>query len=115
MVTYNNQTQDSVWKALADARRRSILDALSGSPKTTGDIVHLFPDIGRTAVLKHLDILQQADLILVHREGRTRWNYINIAPLQAVCSGWLLHHVKGVTSSIERLKMLVEDDHEESL
>ncbi len=110
MVTYQNTNDDSIWKAIADGKRRTILDALSQGPKSTGELVDLFPQIGRTAVLKHLDILQNSNLILIKREGRVRWNHINIAPLQAVCSGWILRHVEGITTSIESLKSLAEQD-----
>lgn len=108
MVTYNIETNDSIWKAISDSKRRVILDTLSSRPHTTGQLVELFPTIGRTAVLKHIGILEGAELIRVKREGRVRWNYINIAPLQAVCSGWLLKHVEGIASSAERLKTLSE-------
>ncbi len=108
MVTYKETSNDQIWKAISDGKRRTILDALSVGPKSTGELVDLFPQIGRTAVLKHIDILQSADLILVKREGRVRWNYINIQPLQAACSGWMLRHIEGVVSSIEDLKTLAE-------
>ena len=49
-------------------------------------------------------------LIKVKREGRTRWNHINTEPLEVACSGWLLRHTRGVTSSIERLKDLAEKE-----
>ncbi|XOV77367.1 MAG: ArsR/SmtB family transcription factor [Aestuariibacter sp.] len=110
MVTYNNHLSDRVWKAISDGKRRSILDALSGQPMSTGQLVEMFPTIGRTAVLKHIGILHDADLIKVKREGRTRWNYINTKPLESVCSGWLLRHTQGVTSSIQSLKQLAEKE-----
>jgi len=106
MVTYKND--DNIWKAIADGKRRTILDALSDGPKSTGELVNLFPQIGRTAVLKHIDILHNSNLILIKRQGRVRWNHLNVAPLQAVCSGWILRHVEGITTSIENLKALSE-------
>ena len=108
MVTFNDQVSDKVWKAVADSKRRSILDALSTGPKSTGQLVELLPAIGRTAVLKHIEILHNADLIRIKREGRSRWNYINTLPLESVCNGWLLRHTQGVTSSILSLKRLAE-------
>ena len=62
MVTYSFQTHEQVWKAIADGKRRSILDALATGPKSTGQLVELFPTIGRTAVLKHIGILHDANL-----------------------------------------------------
>lgn len=109
MVTYQDSSNDTIWRAISDSKRRTILDALSAGPKSTGELVELFPQIGRTAVLKHIDVLQHANLIVIKREGRVRWNYINIAPLQAACSGWMLRHIEGVVSSIEDLKTLSEN------
>lgn len=105
-----SQESDAVWKALADSTRRAVLDALSERALTTGEIVSRFEDsICRTAVMKHLQILVDANLVLVRREGRNRWNYLNPVPIQRVCDRWVSRHVKHMSSSMSRLKDLVEE------
>src|ERR1700759_3864661 len=72
--------QESVFKALADVRRREMLDLLRDKPQTTGDICKHFKDLDRCTVMQHLGVLAKEELIIVKRECLNRWNYIN--PLQ---------------------------------
>jgi DNA-binding transcriptional ArsR family regulator len=107
-VTLVSKSEDRVWKAVCERKRRRIIDVLAEGPKSTGEIIDLFPSLGRTGVMKHIGILEDADLIIVRREGRTRWNYLNPKPLDQVCSGWVDKHVAGIAASVERLKRLAE-------
>lgn len=105
-----DEEKDAIWKALADHTRRAILDLLADRPLTTGEIVARFDgSFCRTAVMKHLQILVDANLVVIRREGRTRWNYLNPVPIQRVCDRWITRHVKRMSSSISRLKDLVEE------
>lgn len=103
-----NAKHDSVWKALADGTRREILDALAERPRTTGELAGRFDHLCRTNVMKHIGVLVKANLILVRREGRVRWNHLNPAPIQNVCDRWVRKHVKQMASAMSRLKDLVE-------
>ena len=100
--------EDRVWKALADETRRAILDALSQRALTTGELVERFPSRCRTAVMKHLDVLEAAELIVVKREGRLRWNHINPAPIQQIYERWVSHHIRWTVGAASRLKRAVE-------
>jgi DNA-binding transcriptional ArsR family regulator len=97
-----------VWKALADATRRRVLDLVSVRRRTTGELCEAFPDLCRTNVMKHLDILVEANLVLVRREGRLRWNYINAVPIQRICERWTSRHTAGLASSMLGLQRQVE-------
>jgi DNA-binding transcriptional ArsR family regulator len=99
---------DLVWRALADPTRRAILDDLARGPRTTGDLATRFLPLCRTNVMKHLDVLVEARLVLVRREGRTRWNHLNPVPIQRVCERWVSRHVRHMASSLSRLKDHVE-------
>ena len=104
---------DLVWKALADPTRRALLDLLAKEPLTTGELCTHFARprhgaFGRTGVMKHLDVLQTAGLVLVRREGRHRWNHLNPVPIQRVCDRWVSRHVRGLARSASRLKDFVE-------
>lgn len=107
MKTRDNQN-DAVWRALADATRRGILDVLAERPLTTGELAARFSDLCRTNVMKHLDVLVAAQLVVIRREGRARWNYLNPVPIQRVCDRWVSHHVKHMASALSRLKDHVE-------
>ncbi len=86
---------DSVWKALANADRRHILDLLreaehSGEAGTpTGELVMAFPGLSRFAVMQHLEVLQQAGLVVARREGRMVLNYLNAVPIRAIYERWV--------------------------
>jgi DNA-binding transcriptional ArsR family regulator len=103
-----NPDPDNVWQALADPTRRAILDKLADGPRTTGAVVAEFDHLCRTAVMKHLDVLVSANLVLVRREGRVRWNYLNPVPIQRVCDRWVSRHVSHLASAMLRLKDIAE-------
>jgi len=109
----SRRSNDAVWKALADSTRRALLDLLADGPRTTGEVCARFADrkrggLCRTAVMKHLDLLVAANLVVVRREGRTRWNHLNPVPIQEVCDRWVSRHVQGLASSLIRLRDHVE-------
>lgn len=80
---------DTVWKALADETRRTLLDQLRDGPKTTSQLVEVFPHLSRFAVMKHLGVLCDAGLVNTRREGRQRYSSLNAAPLRAVVERWI--------------------------
>lgn len=99
---------DSVWKALADPTRRQILDLLMDAPITTGEIVEQFsPRLVRTAVMKHLDVLESTGLVRVERKGRNRLNHFERAPLKEI-SAWLNRRISTHKSNLTRLQQLAE-------
>ena len=100
---------DLIWKALGDSTRREILDQLAERPLTSGEIIARFDGLCRTNVMKHLEILVAANLVIVRREGRHRWNYLNPVPIQRVCDRWVSRHVKKLASSMSRLKDQAEE------
>ncbi|MEQ1829206.1 MAG: helix-turn-helix domain-containing protein [Pirellula sp.] len=104
----NDSSEDMVWRALADPVRRRILDDLSKSALTTGELITRCDRLCRTAVMKHLDVLVKADLVLVRRKGRVRWNFINPAPIERVLGRWVHQHVQHIAASLNRLKDVVE-------
>ena len=75
---------DPVFKALAHHRRREILDLLKDGPRTTGALCEMFPGMDRCTVMQHLKVLEAADLLIVERRGRERWNHLNPLPIQEI-------------------------------
>ncbi len=78
---------------------------------TTGQIVETFPELSRTGVMKHLDVLEAAQLIVVKREGRVRWNTLNPFPIQRIYDRWVSRHIQGISSAASRLKDRVESQN----
>jgi len=114
-MTYYTTNEDMIWKALGDAKRRRVLEELLSGPKLTGDLVDLFPDIGRTGVLRHMNLLAECMMILVRAEGRKLWNHLNVEPIRTVCNSWVAQHIDGITESANRLKEIAEQNNKGKL
>jgi DNA-binding transcriptional ArsR family regulator len=103
-----------VWRALADATRREILDLLRDGPLTTGDLTQRF-ELSRVGVMKHLGILVDAGLVTVRREGRTRWNHLNPMPIHQIYRRWIKPFETAPADRLLRLKHHAESDQEDSM
>jgi len=95
---------DLVWKALADETRRSILDFLRQGPRTTTEIVERFSELTRFGVMKHLDVLRQAALVLTHEDGRRRINALNAAPIRMIYERWVSRYADYWAQTLVRIK-----------
>ena len=101
-------SQDRIFKALADATRRKILDLLHDKPRTTGDLCEKFPDLDRCTVMLHLRILEEAELVLARKEGRFRWNHLNIDPIHGIYRRWIKKYAEPSANLLAKLKGNVE-------
>ena len=99
---------DRVWRALGDERRRRMLDRLAEGPATTGSLVAEFEPLCRTAVMKHLEVLVAAGIVLVRWEGRVRWNHFNPVPIDRISQRWIDGRRRKMSSALRRLKGVVE-------
>ena len=107
---------DQIWKALSDPTRRSILDALRKGPRTTTEIVETFPDMTRHAVMKHIDVLRSAGLVITREDGRRRVNSLNAVPIRQIYERWMGPFAELWSSTLLRIKDDVEgkdQDHKE--
>jgi DNA-binding transcriptional ArsR family regulator len=105
---YNMSSDDRVFKALADRRRRRILDLLKDQPRTTGEICRRFPSLDRCTVMLHLKVLETAGLVLVKREGRLRWNYLNPLPVKEIYDRWISRHASVAVGFLSAMKRDLE-------
>jgi DNA-binding transcriptional ArsR family regulator/uncharacterized protein YndB with AHSA1/START domain len=103
----NDPGFDLVWKALADPTRRRILDLLKDRPRTTGDLCSAF-SLSRFAVMKHLGVLETAELVVVRRDGRERWNHLNAVPLRRIYEHYIDPVSDHLASSLLRLADVAE-------
>ena len=80
---------DEVFKALADASRRKLLDQLHArNGQTLGELCDGL-DMSRQAVTKHLGILEAANLIATVRHGREKLHYLNPVPIHEIGVRWI--------------------------
>jgi len=99
---------DSIFKALGDSRRREILDLLKHRARTTGELCEQFVQLDRCTVMQHLTVLENADLIIVKREGRLRWNYINPVPIKELHDRWIGGYADRAVELLARMKREIE-------
>jgi DNA-binding transcriptional ArsR family regulator len=97
-------TQDQIFKALADGRRREILDILKDAPKTTGDICEVFNSLDRCTVMQHLGVLEKAGLIVTKKKGRFKWNYLNAVPIREIYDRWISRYASPSVEILTKLK-----------
>ncbi len=99
---------DRIFKALAAATRRSILDLLKDEPQTTGALCAQFPDLDRCTVMQHLKVLEEAELVIVRRSGRERWNHLNPLPIKHIHDRWIGPYAARAVGLLDRLKTDLE-------
>ncbi|CAM4109755.1 winged helix-turn-helix transcriptional regulator [Corallococcus sp. ZKHCc1 1396] len=102
---------DLLFKALADSRRRAILDLLKDAPRTTGELCeHFEGTLDRCTVMQHIGVLERAELVLSRREGRTRWNYLNAAPFLEIQERWISSYATHAVGLLSKLKRDLEGE-----
>jgi DNA-binding transcriptional ArsR family regulator len=99
-----SEQQDKVFRALASAHRRAILDVLRDQPLTTGSLCAQFPELDRCTVMQHLKVLEASELIIIERRGRERWNHLNPIPIHAIHERWIGPHAERAVAMLARLK-----------
>lgn len=103
-----SEKHDRVFKALGHQVRRQILDDLRDQPLTTGTLCSHFPEIDRCTVMQHLNVLEDAELVIPVRRGRERWNHLNSLPIQEIHERWIGPHAASATARLANLKRDVE-------
>ena len=99
---------DQVFQALSNTTRRQILDVVAAEPGcTVSHVVEKF-DMSRIGVLKHINLLEEAGLLISERIGRERPMYVNLAPLQLIQERWSDQYGRFWAGRLTRLKYAVE-------
>ena len=80
---------DQVFKALADASRRELLDRLRADNGQTLNELCARLDMTRQAVSKHLGILEEANLVATVKRGREKLHYLNPVPIHDIAERWI--------------------------
>ena len=99
---------DEVFKALADASRRSLLDRLHTRNGQTLNELCDGLDMTRQAVTKHLAILEEANLVTTFKHGREKLHYLNPVPVHAIGARWIRKFERGKLTALHALKRRLE-------
>lgn len=102
----STNSDDLIFKALADSTRRQLLDLLKDEPRTTSGLCENFRSLDRCTVMQHLGVLEKAGLIFVQKKGRFRWNYLDVTPIRNIYDRWINQYA---SPSVELLTKLKQD------
>jgi DNA-binding transcriptional ArsR family regulator len=101
---------DPVFKALADASRRRLLDFLHADQGQTLGALSARLDMTRQAVSQHLAVLETANLVATVRRGREKLHYLNPVPIHEVATRWIAKFERPRLDALADLKLRLEGD-----
>lgn len=100
---------EPVFRALADPSRRLLLDLLfERDGRTLGDLSAHLPGMTRFGVMRHLDVLEAAELITTRRVGRRKLHYLNPIPIRVIHDRWISKYAEPVVGSMTAIKRHLE-------
>jgi DNA-binding transcriptional ArsR family regulator len=100
---------DAVFKALADATRRSLLDRLFERDGLTLTELESKLEMTRFGVMKHLRVLEEARLITTRRAGRTKLHFLNPVPIRLMHDRWIDKYTERRVAALTDLKSELEN------
>jgi DNA-binding transcriptional ArsR family regulator len=102
--------EDAVFRALADASRRRLLDRLyRKNGQTLGELCEGL-DMTRQAVSKHLAVLEEANLVSWERQGREKLHFINPVPINEIAERWIRKFERRHLAALSALKKKLEGE-----
>ena len=109
MVNYQTAVLDRTFAALADPTRRALLARLDEEDSVSvSELARPFP-VSLPAIMKHLDVLSDAGLIVRTKTGRTVACQLTPAPMEQAMN-WLAHYERYWTEQLDRLAAFLEED-----
>jgi DNA-binding transcriptional ArsR family regulator len=99
---------DLVFRALADATRRHLLDRLFERDGRTLTELEQELEMTRFGVMKHLKVLQAAGLVVYRREGREKLHYLNPVPIRLIHDRWIDKYTERHVAALTTLKTELE-------
>jgi DNA-binding transcriptional ArsR family regulator len=106
-------SDNAVFRALADASRRQLLDRLHRkNGQTLGELCQGL-EMTRQAVTKHLAILEEANLVATKRKGREKLHFINPVPINDIAERWIGKFEAPRLAALSKLKKSLEGEGHE--
>ena len=99
---------DLVFKALADPTRRFLLDQLFVQDGRTLSDLEAAVDMTRFGVMKHLKVLEQADLVVTRKSGREKLHFLNPVPIRLIHDRWIDKYTERHVAALTDLKHQLE-------
>jgi DNA-binding transcriptional ArsR family regulator len=106
-------TTTDAFNAVAEPRRRQILDLLSAGERPVNDLVALL-ELAQPLVSKHLRVLRQVGLVDVRDQGRQRMYRVNGHPLKPI-HDWVKTYEESWSQRFDRLDVVLEELKEKEM
>ena len=99
---------DVLFQALSHRDRRMILDLVQAHPGCRVEDLLAHFSTSRIAILKHLKVLERAELIVSNKSGRERHLYFNVVPIQLIYERWATEFSALWAGQLTQIKTRVE-------
>lgn len=99
-----------VFRALADPTRRHLLDLLFARDGRTLTELESGLEMTRFGVMKHLKVLEEADLVTTRRQGREKLHFLNAVPIRLIHDRWIDKYTERRVGALTELKRQLEDE-----
>ena len=100
---------DRVFKALADPTRRLLLDRLYERDGRSLTELESDMEMTRFGVMKHLRVLEDAQLVVTRRSGREKLHFLNPMPVRLIHDRWIDKYTERRVSALADLKHELEE------
>jgi DNA-binding transcriptional ArsR family regulator len=113
LVTYSAYVandDDSVFRALADPTRRHLLDRLLERDGATLTELESDLEMTRFGVMKHLRVLEDANLVVTMRRGREKLHFLNAVPIRQIHNRWIDKFTERQVTALLDLKDQLEKE-----
>ena len=100
-------TTTDAFNAVAEPRRRQILDLLAGGERPVNDLVALL-NLAQPQVSKHLKVLREVGLVEVRDEGRQRFYRLNAQSLKPI-HDWVSNYERAWSRRLDALDVVVQE------
>jgi DNA-binding transcriptional ArsR family regulator len=101
---------DEVFRALADPTRRSLLDALYEEDGQSLSALERRLPMTRFGVMKHLKVLEEANLVITKKRGREKLHFLNPVPIRLVHDRWVSKYAEPWAATLTGLKRQLEEE-----
>ena len=101
---------DGVFKALADPTRRLLLDRLFERDGRTLRDLESGLEMTRFGVMKHLKVLEEAELVVTRKQGREKLHFLNVVPIRLIHDRWIDKYRELQVSALAELKHELEKE-----
>jgi len=101
---------NDTFQALANETRRQILDLVKDSPGLSVNEICASFTVSRVAIMKHLKILESANLLTCERVGKEKHHYFNVIPIQQIYERWTDQYSRFMASKMTNFKEQIEQE-----